>query len=214
MGEERLAKKREGDKMTDMSEERLAKKREGDKMTGMSEERLAKNTQVIVQVISATSAPTEDTHRSKVDEREGRQLERATIGVRKERSVNWKALPALDLVIDDMQPINIDPMSIDCRHCGALFWRNENKWCCNAGKINFGQGDLSPPVPNKLIELLSTNSTEAKHFRDSIRQFNASLAITSMGTDEAIMKGASKSENSIPGRGPCVLTVYGELRHR
>ena len=104
-------------------------------------------------------------------------------------------------------------MSVACRHCGALFWKNENKWCCCNGRVKFEQEDLPPQVPDLLLELLSTNSPEASRFRSNIRQYNAALAVTSMGTAETMIKGASEGKGKVAGGWPYTFKVHGELRH-
>ena len=136
------------------------------------------------------------------------------MSIYKQRPSSWKAPPALDPVVDSMQPIDVGAMSIACKHCGALFWRDENKWCCRDGKVKFERDELPPQVPDLLFELLATNSHEAEEFRKNIRQYNAALAMTSMGSTGTMVKRAAEDRDKAKGKGPLpVFKVHGELYH-
>jgi len=199
MSDERLAKKHRSDSTANMSTERLAKKHEGDRAINFSDERGKRKS------VSQRSrrADKKKKHREKL----------AAMNVNGQRLLNWKAPPALDAVVDSMQPINVGAMSSACKHCGALFWKEENKWCCSNGKVKFKSDDLPPPVPDALLELLTTNSAEAKEFRMNLRQYNAAFSMTSIGTAKTMAKKMSEDQDKVTGRWTCVLTVCGEIYH-
>lgn len=181
-----------------MSEERVEKKRKSDHASSFSNERGGRRSMLQQD--------------RRAEEQERRDREFAAVNVHERRSVNWKAPPACDPVNDKTQPINIGDMSIPCSHCGALFWANENMWCCNGGKVKFNREDLPPPMPDLLNHLLMTNSREGKHFRKHSRQFNAALAMTSMGTIKPKQKNVQENKKKIAG--PCVYIVDGQLCHK
>ena len=75
--------------------------------------------------------------------------------------------------------------------------------CCYSGKIS-----LPPlqPVPPELYHLLTTQDQIGKAFRDHIRNYNNSLAMTSVG------RTVDHSLNN--GGGPWIFKLHGELTHR
>jgi len=135
------------------------------------------------------------------------------MNVNKERPLNWKAPAAFDPVVDSTQPINVGAMSTACEHCGALFWKEENKWCCRNGKVKFKSDDLPPPVPDVLFDLLMTNTPEAREFREKDRRYNAALSMTSIGITETMPKKASENQDEATRREYGVFTVCGEIHH-
>ena len=63
---------------------------------------------------------------------------------------------------------------------------------------------LLPDPPQCLQSLLQSQDVIGKQFRQHIHQYNASLAFTSLG---------AKLDDSIPGQGPYVFRIHGELYH-
>ena len=108
-------------------------------------------------------------------------------------------------------------MDRTCPKCGALHWLNERVlktgstilhplfgMCCSDGSIQLPE----PPPPPELLERLFTAFTpEAQQFRQHIRQYNAALSFTSLGTqiDNSVNQG---------GGGPPVFKIHGELHHQ
>jgi hypothetical protein len=104
-------------------------------------------------------------------------------------------------------------MDAICRFCGALHWlaertSNSSKrspkfgTCCNHGKV------ILPPLhepPPALRGLLTAQDSEAKEFREHIREYNSALSFTSLGVkpDKSILNG----------RGPYVFRLHGVLYH-
>ena len=109
------------------------------------------------------------------------------------------------------QPVNnnlrandLGLMNIQCPHCNALHWIEERvsssrigqpefQMCCAHGKVKLPSLRI-PPVP--LYNLYTGESHEAKEFRSNIVQYNAALALTSMGV---------KVDQSLHGHGPPVF---------
>lgn len=59
-------------------------------------------------------------------------------------------------------------------------------------------------VPEILIDLLCSDSSEAKNFRRHIRSYNAALAFASMGAEMKLP----------PGSGPFAFRIHGQIYHR
>jgi hypothetical protein len=103
-------------------------------------------------------------------------------------------------------------MNVVCVHCGALHWLSERleqssvsspvfSSCCHHNK------DLDPlPQPSqRYTDLFTSDSADAKQFRDNIQQYNNALAFTSFTTNMANVNAG--------GGGPQVwYTIYGEDR--
>ncbi|XP_063418456.1 uncharacterized protein LOC134701259 [Mytilus trossulus] len=99
-----------------------------------------------------------------------------------------------------------------CSHCSAHMWKHEIhkgslnlnakfSTCCSQGKITI-PALLTPP--ETLKTLLTENTTRAKYFRQNIRAFNSSLAFSSLGVKEDILKS----------RGPYTFRISGSVYHR
>lgn len=105
-------------------------------------------------------------------------------------------------------------MDVPCSSCGALHWMAERLsnssdstpvfgMCCNSGTVRLPP--LSTP-PRGLKNLYTGIDPEARAFRDSITQFNAALAFTSLGVDQ---------DRGVNRYGPqnWVFRIRGALRH-
>ncbi|VDI62821.1 Hypothetical predicted protein [Mytilus galloprovincialis] len=107
---------------------------------------------------------------------------------------------------------DIGKMDNVCSHCSAHMWKHEIhkgslhlnakfSTCCSQGKITI-PALLTPP--ETLKTLLTENTTQAKYFRQNIRAFNSSLAFSSLGVKEDILKS----------RGPYTFRISGSVYHR
>ena len=86
----------------------------------------------------------------------------------------------------------------------ALKWAGETLGiCCNQGKISLAP--LEQP-PMMLLELLTANSTQGKHFRNHIRAYNTALAFTSVGV--------KVDERFTQGGGAYSFRIQGGIYHR
>lgn len=93
-----------------------------------------------------------------------------------------------------------------CRFCKALFFNEEfanrckdSSLCCQRGKVNLEPYSVCPA---ELQHILTSTSTQGKHFRNNIRHYNAACAFAStVGKYEAM------------GAGPHVAKVNGVVRH-
>ncbi|GBN27293.1 hypothetical protein AVEN_155185-1 [Araneus ventricosus] len=97
-------------------------------------------------------------------------------------------------------------MSEVCEFCGALYWKNEvissKKYtkCCHDGKVRLPN---LTEAPDLLKELFCSNSQEAKNYRQSIQEYNSSLAFASM-----------VAEIKEPlGTGPYCFRIHGQIYH-
>ena len=103
-------------------------------------------------------------------------------------------------------------MTSICAHCAAFHWVVEHlkespisapcfSLCCHHGKVIL---DVNPEPPNHLCSLFTAQTTEAKEFRENIRQYNSALTFTSFTAKE-------KNDNT-GGCGPWVwksgYTIY------
>ncbi|XP_053150109.1 uncharacterized protein LOC128344287 [Hemicordylus capensis] len=108
---------------------------------------------------------------------------------------------------DSTEEHNCGTLTESCHYCGALYWLDElnstRKYtkCCHDGKVTLKE--LNEP-PDLLKELLLTQSTEAKNYREHIREYNAALALASMGAEI----------NTPPGRGPYCFRIHGQIYHK
>ncbi|KAI0825935.1 hypothetical protein BC629DRAFT_1256263, partial [Irpex lacteus] len=114
-------------------------------------------------------------------------------------------------VEEDIVPADFGSMDVVCHHCGALHWleervrssrsRPEFGLCCHHGQVHL---DASPPPPSALRELLTSDSLQAREFRDHIRQYNAALSFTSFNVNE---------QNVNTGPGPWIFKMGYQLYH-
>jgi hypothetical protein len=103
-------------------------------------------------------------------------------------------------------------MNIICAHCAAHHWLDERvtnspkssprfSHCCHHGKVHL---ERLPDPPDELRSLFTAQSTQARRFREGIRQYNSALAFTSFTAKETYDNSA--------GSGPWVwksgYTIY------
>jgi hypothetical protein len=81
---------------------------------------------------------------------------------------------------------NLGPMNKVCSFCNARKWSKETpSQCCNAGKVVL---DVFPDPPKIVQSLLTSETVEARHYRENIRCFNNALALSSLKVDERKFK--------------------------
>lgn len=106
----------------------------------------------------------------------------------------------------------LNHMNITCPFCGAYHWLEEKistsrsshpvfTTCCQSGSVNL---PLLPDPTPFLRGVLEGNDRLSIDFRESIRQYNMSLAFTSLGV---------KEDRLVNRRGGWVFRVSGELCH-
>lgn len=92
-----------------------------------------------------------------------------------------------------------------CTHCNAYFYNAEKNrtgdtsLCCQRGKVQL------PPYsncPNRLYELYTENTNDARHFRTNIRHYNTGCAFASTVANYVNM-----------GAGPHVVKLNGIVHH-
>jgi hypothetical protein len=105
-------------------------------------------------------------------------------------------------------------MIAKCTHCAAFHWLDERlkrsaksspmfSLCCHNGKVSL---ERLPDPPEELYKLFTEDSTQAKEFRESIRQYNCALAFTSFGAKEQDVNSG--------GGGPWVWKTGYTIYHR
>ena len=101
----------------------------------------------------------------------------------------------------DIMPYYIGPMTNVCPHCDAMRFMNEALNCCHNGKVSLPQ--LSS-YPEELKDLLMSNSSQAKNFKENIRQYNSAFAFASLGA----------KIDKIKTRGPYCFRIHGQIYHQ
>jgi hypothetical protein len=110
--------------------------------------------------------------------------------------------------------VSFGRMNILCSHCAAHHWLDERvsgssmsrprfPHCCHHGTVLLER--LRDP-PEELKSLFTAQSSQAKEFRERIRQYNSALAFTSFATTE-------RNDNS-GGTGPWVWKTGYTIYHR
>lgn len=116
--------------------------------------------------------------------------------------------------IEPINPVSFGRMDILCTHCTAHHWLDERvsgspisrprfSHCCHHGTVALEH--LRDP-PEELKSLFTAQSSQAKDFREKIRQYNSALAFTSFTANE-------KDVNS-GGGGPWVWKSGYTIYHR
>ncbi|GBN23436.1 hypothetical protein AVEN_118180-1 [Araneus ventricosus] len=108
---------------------------------------------------------------------------------------------------NDVEEHNCGTMSEQCGFCGAVYWKEEKNTahkytkCCHDGKV---QLPAFPDAPELLKVLLTENSTDAKNYRQRIREYNSAFAFASMGAQIKPPRGT----------GPYCYRLHGQVYHR
>ncbi|XP_025192083.1 uncharacterized protein LOC112592287, partial [Melanaphis sacchari] len=107
---------------------------------------------------------------------------------------------------------DIGPLDAACAHCYGRHFRCEKignthfSTCCNNGQMAITGDRVLGQPPELLIRLLIDDSQVARHFRKEIRRYNNTLAFAAFSTD--------LNPRRLPGRGPKVFTVHGQVYRR
>jgi hypothetical protein len=107
-------------------------------------------------------------------------------------------------------------MDSECEFCHAKLWKKEvgTGMCCQHGKVEL---EKLPAAPPRLKQLFSTDTKEARQFREHVRQYNSSLAFTSMGvqlhnTDRS--DGVDHTVGTLAGSGIYTYRIHGSVYHK
>lgn len=107
----------------------------------------------------------------------------------------------------------IGPLNQVCRHCEARHFNCERTsrghftLCCNNNQMVIAEGPRRlQEAPELLQSLLVDDSQIATQYRRDIRRYNNTLAFAAFSTD--------LNQRRLPGRGPRVFTVHGQVYRR
>lgn len=107
----------------------------------------------------------------------------------------------------------IGPLNQVCRHCEARHFNCERTsrghftLCCNNNQMVIAEGPRRlQEAPELLQSLLVDDSQIATQYRRDIRRYNNTLAFAAFSTD--------LNQRRLPGRGPKVFTVHGQVYRR
>ena len=103
---------------------------------------------------------------------------------------------------------DLGAMGVECQHCHALHFDCEKLSKSTRNNIVFGMCCLEglvqlPPLPQWPVTL--RNLFRDHHFREHIRQYNSSLAFTSLGVEF--------DRHTVQGSGPAAFRIHGALYH-
>ncbi|XP_025192457.1 uncharacterized protein LOC112592565 [Melanaphis sacchari] len=107
---------------------------------------------------------------------------------------------------------DIGPLDAVCAHCDDRHFRCEKigrthfTMCGNNGQMAITGDRVLGQPPELLIRLLIDDSQVARHFRKEIRRYNNTLAFAAFSID--------LNPRRLPGRGPKVFTVHGQVYRR
>jgi len=108
---------------------------------------------------------------------------------------------------------DIGPLNQVCRHCEARHFdcerasRGHFTLCCNNNQMVIPEGPRRlQQAPELLQSLLVDDSQIATQYRRDIRRYNNTLAFAAFSTD--------LNQRRLPGRGPRVFTVHGQVYRR
>lgn len=123
-----------------------------------------------------------------------------------------------DLRLGHCRYYSVGTMNFECKYCKALGWKDENRGtrtnvhfgilCCNQGKIEL---DPIPELPQRMLDLYTERSVQAKYFQNNLRFFNAGMALASMTFKN---KNGDATVRAGQGSGPGVFKVCGQLQRR
>lgn len=96
----------------------------------------------------------------------------------------------------------IGKMDSVCRYCQAQKFKNESPGlCCKNGKVKLLQLDQPPQA---LMNYMSGDTPESKHFLKNIRKYNSCFQMTSFGATSVVEQGGF----------PSTFTVQGQIYHK
>ncbi|CEG67144.1 hypothetical protein RMATCC62417_03612 [Rhizopus microsporus] len=155
--------------------------------------------------------------RAEQEEQEGRPVRRRG----RPRVEISQTIPAAYISqLSRLRPLDLGCMDKECSHCHALRWFDERQeissmrnptWesCCKQGSV---QLQLLPGPPEYLKNLLAGTGAQGRHFKDSLCQYNAAFAFTSLGCD--IVSAEERNANNNNRSGLNAFQIHGALCHR
>ncbi|GBN55601.1 hypothetical protein AVEN_119165-1 [Araneus ventricosus] len=94
--------------------------------------------------------------------------------------------------------IAIGRMTLECNFCQVLRWKGESPgMCCSNGKIRLHS--LQAP-PEHLYTLLTADYSDAVHFQDNVRKYNACFQMTSFGSTKEIREAGFMPTFKVQGQ--------------
>lgn len=106
---------------------------------------------------------------------------------------------------------NLGPRALQCSHCHAKLWPQENKGtvaaphggslCCYQGKSCSIQDSFQPP-PQLIRDLFTSDSPRSRGFRKQARAYNSALQMASSGLRDIA-----------PQQGVSVIAIRGAVHH-
>ena len=159
----------------------------------------------------------EDVHPSS----ESRRTHSSTLLARRRRQRSERSTAHLNAIphgrrpyVEPIEELAFGYMNARCRHCHALHWLAERlkrsslsspqfSLCCHNGKVLLPS---LPHPPQQLHRLFVDDTTDAKQFREKIRQYNCALAFTSFTAKELDVNSR--------GGGPWVWKAGYTIYHR
>lgn len=98
-------------------------------------------------------------------------------------------------------------MNSVCEFCSAKHFESEHNAkdknfnsCCRKGKIKLSEDSL---YPDRLKQLITSNTNESKHFKKNIRLYNNALAFAIFGA----------KFDKLFGKGPQIIRICGQIYH-
>ena len=122
---------------------------------------------------------------------------------------NAQKVLAAEQIVPELKDTSdtIGSMSSVCIYCNARKWKSETpSLCCNKGKVVL---DSFPPPPELIKKLLTTDTVEARLFRENIRSFNNALALSSIKVTERKFKNGYNPSVIFEGK---VSQMFGPLQ--
>ncbi|CEJ04419.1 hypothetical protein RMCBS344292_18381 [Rhizopus microsporus] len=171
----------------------------------------------ICQTCREQVAATRRRRRAEQEEQEGRPVRRRG----RPRVELSQTIPAAYISqLSRLRPLDLGCMDKECSHCHALRWFDERQeissmrnptWesCCKQGSV---QLQLLPGPPEYLKNLLAGTGAQGRHFKDSLCQYNAAFAFTSLGCD--IVSAEERNANNNNRSGLNAFQIHGALCHR
>ena len=110
---------------------------------------------------------------------------------------------------DDLGPINVT-----CKHCNALFFKEETQSCCKNGQLIEA---LLPKLielenlPEHFRELYDSTSQLSKEFFENIRLLNSIFSFTSLGISKGLSREQAIQINSLGGFS---IVLHGQIFHQ
>lgn len=108
-------------------------------------------------------------------------------------------------------------MNVMCRHCQALFFRDELQSCCKNGQVNkvlFRKLKEFEDIPQFFQDLYDGRSEYSKEFFDNIRILNTAYSLTSLGVSKHLSNERHKAIRTDFKFGGFTMVIHGQLFHQ